>query len=215
PIGCSVGRCGSFGRGFALDVGAHDRALVVALDFDGPVQRCGRRLAPDEPADLRRGLECDVLAVTQPDAELAVIHCLPTEGRFRDAGAATKRLDFPKQRIRRALTHRCSPPNEWLLCCTLRAAATIRSSRNHCKHFCPLYSPIEAVGSIPPAPRVSPGIDVERRSRDRVRTGMCAHEPQGRSSGVSRERLSTAVPGETTSQRNPCAGKSKESRAAL
>jgi len=26
---------------------------------------------------------------------------------------------------------------------------------------------------------------------------MCAHEPQGRSSGVSRERPSTAVPGET------------------
>jgi uncharacterized protein len=32
---------------------------------------------------------------------------------------------------------------------------------------------------------------VERPSRDRVRTGMCAPEPQGRSSGVSREGRST------------------------
>jgi glycosyltransferase involved in cell wall biosynthesis len=36
-------------------------------------------------------------------------------------------------------------------------------------------------------------VDVESSSRDRERTGMCATEPQGRSSGVSREELSTAA----------------------
>ena len=50
---------------------------------------------------------------------------------------------------------------------------------------------------------VEPGVDrrsqrtarvaVESPSRDRERTGMCATEPQGRSSGVSREALSTAA----------------------
>src|SRR6185436_5999034 len=43
------------------------------------------------------------------------------------------------------------------------------------------------------APSAS-GEDVERPSRDRRRTGMCAAEPQGRSSGVSREGCSTASP---------------------
>ena len=36
-------------------------------------------------------------------------------------------------------------------------------------------------------------VDVESASRDREHTGMCATEPQGRSSGVSREALSTAA----------------------
>jgi glycosyltransferase involved in cell wall biosynthesis len=36
-------------------------------------------------------------------------------------------------------------------------------------------------------------VDVEGPSRDRERTGMCATEPQGRSSGVSREGPSTAT----------------------
>ena len=41
---------------------------------------------------------------------------------------------------------------------------------------------------------VAPGaIDAQGTSRDRVRTGMCAHEPQGRSSGVSREVPCAAV----------------------
>src|SRR5688572_23716067 len=59
---------------------------------------------------------------------------------------------------------------------------------------------------------VSPGIDVEGLSRERLSTGMCEDEPQGAaicscncgpppsmaaSSGVSREGPSTAVPGET------------------
>jgi excinuclease ABC subunit A len=42
------------------------------------------------------------------------------------------------------------------------------------------------------APAVAKGEGVEAPSRDRLRTGMCAAEPQGRSSGVSREGHSTA-----------------------
>ena len=43
-------------------------------------------------------------------------------------------------------------------------------------------------------PDAERGESVESPSRDRVRTGMCAHEPQGRSSGVSREALSARTP---------------------
>jgi hypothetical protein len=69
PISGAGGRCGSFGlrvfgcRGFALRVSAHSRALIVALDVCGAVQRRGRRLTPDEPADLRGRLERNVFAV--------------------------------------------------------------------------------------------------------------------------------------------------------
>ena len=43
----------------------------------------------------------------------------------------------------------------------------------------------------------APGaIDARGTSRDRLRTGMCADEPQGRSSGVSREvPLAAVAPG--------------------
>ena len=146
PIGSAVGRCGSLVLGvlrgeeealrFALPLMVVMPLLLLCSNCSAPFSFAARRLLLDETADFRRGLERDVLAVAQSDAELAVVDRLPAERRLGDAGAATKRLDLRQQRIRRALTHLVvSPRNERLLSVVL-----FRSGRHHTPSQKPLQT---------------------------------------------------------------------------
>jgi hypothetical protein len=72
--------------------------------------RTSRLVRADKNPDSRGRVEGNVFAIAQPHAELAVVHCLPTERGFCDPRLPTKRLDFPEQGVCRALIQLSNAP---------------------------------------------------------------------------------------------------------
>ncbi len=99
---------------------------------------------------------------------------------------------------RRARTRPAAPR-----ACSRPAAARARSAASSTRKSCARYTSAGGFGLSPGTKIMRERFktshfgrrraDAERRSRDRRRTGMCAAEPQGRYSGVSRERCSAAA----------------------
>jgi len=156
-------------------------------------RNCGREVRRDDAESIYAQLAADP-AVGGEGARVLVTFTVPIPKNFKRDEVETylTRQGYTKVHAR---TKTQIEVIQDRVAFTTANRARIVEALEHALKFGQGHVTVRLIDKTPAS--VSGGEGVERPSRDRVRTGMCAHEPEGPTSGVSREGRSAASPPET------------------